>query len=162
MRRKYPVSLALAMIALVAACGGGAEDQEPTTTVSDTIAGINQTNTVPSETLLESVDTAATETTTVSPVTATAGGSGSAEEGAKIVKAKCAACHGPDGTGNTAMGAKLKIRSFASPEVQSQSNAEIAVLIAQGKSEQSKKAHQSKALTPAQIEDVVAWIRTLR
>src|SRR5579863_3825766 len=43
-----------------------------------------------------------------------------------LFKAKCAVCHGPDGSGNTAVGKSLKLRDLRSDEVQKQSDAKLA------------------------------------
>ena len=86
-----------------------------------------------------------------------AGGSGS--DGAAIYKSKCAMCHGPDGAGQTTMGKNLKLRDLRSAEVQKQTDAELAKWIADGKGKMP--AYKGK-LTPADIDAVVAFIRTLK
>jgi hypothetical protein len=42
-------------------------------------------------------------------------------------------CHGPDGSGKTVMGEKLKIRDLHSTEVQSQDDAALAQIVTKGK-----------------------------
>jgi len=42
-----------------------------------------------------------------------------ADGGADTYKAKCAACHGATGAGDTAMGKNLKLRDLGSADVQS-------------------------------------------
>ena len=50
-----------------------------------------------------------------------------AEDAASTYKAKCSACHGADGKGETAMGKKFGLRDLASPEVQKLSDDELDV-----------------------------------
>src|SRR5579863_5648119 len=49
-------------------------------------------------------------------------------------KAKCSACHGPDGSGATTMGKMMKVKDLRSAEVQKQTDAQLAEIIAKGKS----------------------------
>ena len=86
-----------------------------------------------------------------------AGGSGS--DGAAIYKAKCAMCHGADGAGQTSMGKNLKLRDLRSADVQKQTDAELTKWITDGKGKMP--AYKGK-LTPADIDAVVAFIRTLK
>ena len=85
-------------------------------------------------------------------------GQSSADAGAATFKGKCAMCHGPDGSGKTAMGEKLKIRDLHSAEVQSQNDAELAQIVTKGK--EKMPAYDGK-LTKEQIEQVVAYVREL-
>ena len=78
-----------------------------------------------------------------------------AQDAAAIYKTKCAACHGPDGKGDTAVGKKLGVRDFASPEVQKQSDDELAAIINDGK---NKMPSYKKSLKPEQVKDLVAFI----
>src|ERR1700685_562010 len=52
--------------------------------------------------------------------------------GAETFKAKCAMCHGPDGSGSTPMGKRIKSRDLRSPEVQKQTDDELAAIITNG------------------------------
>ena len=79
-------------------------------------------------------------------------------DGAAIFKSKCAMCHGPDGTGQTAMGKSLKLRSLASQEVQKQTDAELANIIANGK---GKMPAKKGTLSAEEIKQLVAHIRSL-
>jgi mono/diheme cytochrome c family protein len=74
-----------------------------------------------------------------------------------MYKAKCAMCHGPDGKGETATGKAMKAGDFASPDVQKMSDADLADAIAKGKG----KMPAYKTLTPDQVKDLVAYIRSL-
>lgn len=82
----------------------------------------------------------------------------SQDAGAALYKTKCAACHGPDGKGETAMGKANKLRDLGSPDVQKQSDAELAAIIENGK---GKMPAYGKSLKPEQVKDLVAYIRSL-
>ena len=81
-----------------------------------------------------------------------------AQDGAATFKAKCAMCHGPDGSGKTAMGEKLKIRDLTSADVQKQADAEPVQIVTKGKNKMP--AYEGK-LTKEQIDEVVAHVREL-
>jgi mono/diheme cytochrome c family protein len=70
-------------------------------------------------------------------------------------KAKCAMCHGPDGKGETATGKAMKVKDFASEEVQKMSDEDLSEAISKGKG----KMPAYKALTPEQVKDLVAYVR---
>lgn len=80
------------------------------------------------------------------------------DTGAGLFKTKCAACHGPDGKGETAMGKANKLRDLSSPEVQKQSDAELSTIIENGK---GKMPAYGKSLKPEQVKDLVAYLRSL-
>lgn len=82
-----------------------------------------------------------------------------AEGGADTFKAKCAACHGAAGAGDTAMGKNLKLRDMSSADVQKQSDDELTAIITKGKAKMP--AYDGK-LTKDQISDLVKYIRTLK
>jgi len=82
-----------------------------------------------------------------------------ADSAADIYKAKCAACHGADGKGDTSMGKMMKIRDLGSADVQSQSDADLAKIITNGKGKMPK--YEGK-LTADQINDLVKYIRTFK
>jgi cytochrome c6 len=73
-------------------------------------------------------------------------------------KAKCAACHGADGKGETAIGKTNKIRDLGSAEVQAESDADLTTIITSGK---GKMPAYGKSLKPDQVKDLVAYVRTL-
>jgi mono/diheme cytochrome c family protein len=79
-------------------------------------------------------------------------------EGASTFKSKCAACHGADGSGSTAVGKSMKIRDLASADVQKETNAELTAIITNGKG--GMPAYKDK-LSGDQIKDVVGFIRQL-
>jgi cytochrome c oxidase cbb3-type subunit 3 len=74
-----------------------------------------------------------------------------------LYKAKCAACHGPSGSGS-AMGTKLGAHDFHSAEVQGQSDTALTAIIASGK---NKMPSYQKTLKPEEIAGLVAYIRSL-
>ena len=82
-----------------------------------------------------------------------------AQGGPDLFKSKCAACHGADGKGATAMGKALKLRDLSSADVQKQSDAELTTIITGGK---GKMPSYDGKLTKDQISDVVKYIRTLK
>lgn len=72
--------------------------------------------------------------------------------------AKCAMCHGKDGSGNTPMGKNMKVPNLKSKAVQSKSNDELAKIITNGKGIMPKYGSQ---LSKKEINDMVAYIRHL-
>src|SRR3954466_6084467 len=62
-----------------------------------------------------------------------------AQDAAATYKAKCAMCHGRDGKGG-----KMGTRDFASPEVQNEFQADLAGIIANGKSKMPKYGEKLK------------------
>ena len=81
-----------------------------------------------------------------------------AADGAALYKAKCASCHGADGSGQTAIGKSMKLRNLGAPEVQKQSDKELYRIIADGKGKMP--AYKSK-LSDVEINALVAHMRTL-
>jgi cytochrome c6 len=81
------------------------------------------------------------------------------DAGAQLYKTKCAACHGADGKGETAVGKANKVPDLGSAEVQAQSDADLAAIISTGK---GKMPAYGKSLKSEQIKDLVAYIRTLK
>ena len=79
------------------------------------------------------------------------------DAGAALFKTKCAACHGADGKGETAMGKANKLRDLGSADVQKQSDADLAATIQSGKG----KMPAYKTLNPDQIKELVTYIRSL-
>ena len=79
--------------------------------------------------------------------------------GEALYKTKCAACHGPDGKGETAIGKANKLRDLASSDLQKQSDDELSGIISAGK---GKMPAYGKSLKPEQIKDLVTYIRSLK
>ena len=69
-------------------------------------------------------------------------------------KAKCAMCHGADGKGK----ASMKTPDFTSTDVQKKSDADLSGVITNGKG----KMPAYKTMTPDQVKDIVAFIRSLK
>ena len=79
-----------------------------------------------------------------------------AADGAAAYKAKCAGCHGVDGSKtNPAMG----VRALNSPEVQKQSDKELIDITAKGK---GKMPGYAGKLSDDEIKATVDFIRTLK
>ena len=83
---------------------------------------------------------------------------GAAETAETLFKGKCAMCHGPDGSGKTLMGEKLKIPDLHSAEVQKKTDADLKAVIAKGKDKMP--AYEAK-LSKEQIDQLVVYIRDL-
>src|SRR5690349_19841875 len=82
-----------------------------------------------------------------------------AEDGAALYKAKCAACHGADATGNPA----AKIPSLVSPEAKGLSDPDLTDAIANGgKAHKASHAFAKKGLTDDQVMAVVTYFRGLQ
>jgi mono/diheme cytochrome c family protein len=79
--------------------------------------------------------------------------------GADTYKAKCAMCHGPDGTAATPVAKAMKIVSFKDPTMVKAPDAEF---IAATKSGKGKMKGFAGTLSDAQIKEVVSYIRTLQ
>lgn len=79
--------------------------------------------------------------------------------GGDLFKSKCAACHGPDGKGDTAMGKRMGLKDLGSAEVQGQSDADLNGIISNGK---DKMPPYKGKLSDAQISSLVKYIRTLK
>ena len=72
----------------------------------------------------------------------------------------CKSCHGVDGTHNPAYakGAKVEMRDLGAPEVQAQSDAQLAKAITAG----SGKMKPVASVTGDSVANVVAFMRTLK
>ena len=79
-------------------------------------------------------------------------------DAASLSKAKCALCHGEDGSGNTPTGKALKAKDLRSEETQKKSDAEIAEVITKGR---NKMPAFAQKLKPEQIQQLVAYVRQL-
>ena len=76
-----------------------------------------------------------------------------AAEGKVAYDAKCKMCHKADGSGMAAM----HMRALSSPEVQAKSDADLKDAVSKGTGKM-----KPVTLTPAQLDDVVAYVRTLK
>lgn len=91
-----------------------------------------------------------------------AGGTGDAAAGKALFASKCASCHAADGSGSTTMGKNMKIRDLRSADVQSQTDAQLTEIITSGKSPKSAGAHKSKKLSAQDVQNVIAFIRSIK
>src|SRR5437762_12676870 len=79
-----------------------------------------------------------------------------AGDGAETFKAKCAACHGPDGAGNAAAGKAMKVRDLTSSDVQAQTDDQLYDIITKGK---GKMPAYGNSLGADKCKELVAFIR---
>jgi mono/diheme cytochrome c family protein len=75
-----------------------------------------------------------------------------AQDGAALYKAKCAMCHGADGS-------KISAHNLQAEGAQKLSDADLAAVITNGK---PPKMPPSKSLKPDEVSAVVAYVRTLK
>jgi len=80
------------------------------------------------------------------------------DDTAALYKSKCQICHGPDGKGS-AVGAKLGVKDFHSPEVAKMSDQELFEITKKGR---DKMPGYDKKLTDDQIKALVKYIRSLK
>ena len=83
-----------------------------------------------------------------------------ADTGPDLYKTKCAACHGADGSGNTAMGKASKLRDLGSADVQKMSDSDLKNVVDKGKP--PKMPAYGGKLSSTQIDDLVKFIRSLK
>jgi mono/diheme cytochrome c family protein len=76
---------------------------------------------------------------------------------ASLYKTNCVSCHGPDGRGS-AVGKSLNAADFHSAQVQQQSDAQLATVIAEGRGNMPPFGTR---LSKDQIDALVKYIRTL-
>jgi cytochrome c6 len=74
-----------------------------------------------------------------------------AQDGSATYKAKCAMCHGADGS-------KITAHDLTAAAAQGMSDADLAAVITNGKG----KMPASKSLKPDQVTALVAYVRTLK
>lgn len=79
-----------------------------------------------------------------------------AEDAAALYRAKCAVCHGTDGTANTPAGKKVGTRDFHAAEVKAQSDEVLLTITLKGK---NKMPGYEKSLGADNCKALVAYIR---
>lgn len=86
-------------------------------------------------------------------------GAGDPQAGKAVYDAKCKTCHGTDAKGNAALAKTLKVefKDLASKEVQSKSDGDLKKSITGG----TGKMQPVKGLSDKQVEDVIAFVRSL-
>ena len=80
-------------------------------------------------------------------------------DGASVYKAKCAMCHGENGSGDTKMGKKLALNDLRSPEAKKKNEQEIVKVITDGRDKMP--AFKSK-LSTKEILEVTKFVRGLK
>ena len=75
-------------------------------------------------------------------------------DGAANYKAKCAMCHGADGSGSTPMGKKLELKDLKASKL---SEAEMTELVTKGKGKMP-----AAKLSGAEIKEVVSYVRGMQ
>jgi cytochrome c6 len=78
---------------------------------------------------------------------------------ADLYKTKCAACHGTDGKGDTAVGKKMGVKSFTDPDVAKNSDESWVEITKKGK---GKMPGYDGKLSDDQIKELVKYIRGLK
>ena len=86
----------------------------------------------------------------------------------RLWKAKCAACHGPDGKGQTEQGKKMAVADMTTAEWQSKfDDAKVKAAIGDGLKRDQSGVHQEmdaykSKLRPDQIGALVTYVRALK
>lgn len=85
---------------------------------------------------------------------------GDAAAGKEVFAKKCKTCHGDNGQGNEGMAKLLKttITPLDSEEVQTKSDADIKMIVVEGKG----KMKPVKDISADDINNVIAYVRTLK
>lgn len=85
---------------------------------------------------------------------------GTAAAGKPVYDRSCKMCHGPDGAPSAATEKmmKVEIKDLKSPAVHSMSDTEMKKIITGGKG----KMRPIKGLSAKQLDDVVAYVRSLK
>jgi mono/diheme cytochrome c family protein/DNA uptake protein ComE-like DNA-binding protein len=77
-----------------------------------------------------------------------------------VFLAKCAHCHGADGSGDTVLGRTLKLRDMRSAEAQKFSDNEMNEIIASG-TDRGRMPGFRKKLAPEMVEQLASYVRLL-
>ena len=78
---------------------------------------------------------------------------------ADIYKAKCAMCHGADGTASTPAGKATKARDFHDSDVIKATDADLTLAISKGR---NKMPPYEKQYSADQIKSLVAYVRDMQ
>ena len=97
---------------------------------------------------------------TLAGLSATPVSAADAKAGQAVYDKSCKACHGPDGTANASVAKMMKadMKDLKSAEVQALSDDDIKKIVTDGKG----KMKPVKAVSGAALDNVVAYIRTLK
>jgi len=71
---------------------------------------------------------------------------------------KCGPCHGPDGSGDTELGKRHKVRDLRSAEVQAQTDTQLSDIITKGK---GKMPAYESGLDKDTLHSVIGYIREI-
>ena len=82
----------------------------------------------------------------------------SAIQGEHVYVSKCSICHATDGSANTVIGKNKKIPDLRSREIQGQTDEQLMDIVTNGK---GKMMPFKERLTPAEIQQVIAYLREL-
>ena len=84
---------------------------------------------------------------------------GDAQAGKAVYDSKCKTCHGAGGEGNAALAKTLKVefKPLASKEIQANSDDQLKKDVVGG----IRKMQPIKGLSDKQVEDVIAFVRSL-
>ena len=82
-----------------------------------------------------------------------------AADAAAVFKAKCAMCHGANGSASTGMGKSMGLKPLSNPEVQKMSDADLTALVTNGK---GKMPANKGKLSDDEIGAVVQYVKTLK
>ena len=87
-------------------------------------------------------------------------GAWAASAGQEVYDKSCKSCHGAQGQGNPAIAKVMKVtlRPLGSKEVQAKSDADLKNTVSKGLGKMKPMA----ALSAKQVDDVVAFVRTLK
>jgi mono/diheme cytochrome c family protein len=85
---------------------------------------------------------------------------GDATAGKEVYDRACKNCHGAKGEGNASIAKMMKVemKNLASPEVQKKSDEDLKEVVTKGKG----KMHAIPSVTGKSLDDVVAYVRTLK
>jgi cytochrome c6 len=84
---------------------------------------------------------------------------GKAEAGKALFETNCAKCHGPDGSGDTAIGKAVGAKDLRAEEARKLTDAQIATQISQGK---NNMPPFGDSLDKGKISDLIAYVRVLQ
>lgn len=85
------------------------------------------------------------------------------QNGQQLFLAKCANCHGRDGSAHTAVATRMKVADLRSKEIRQMSDEELYSATAEGTGHKSyPHAFLHSGLSEQQVHDLVKYVRTLQ
>jgi mono/diheme cytochrome c family protein len=99
-------------------------------------------------------------TLTLAGLSAPAVSAADAKAGQAVYVKSCKSCHGPDGAGNPAVAKMMKVdmKDLKAADVQALSDDDMKAVVTAGKG----KMKPVTAVTGASVDNVVAYVRTLK